>query len=58
MKTYKETKQAIKNLVTAYGVDGITGQHIVDLLNAGHNGTNLQNAVNYFQFSPKAAKYR
>lgn len=58
MKNYKETKQAIKELVLAHGLDGILGQHIVELYDAGHNGTNIQNALNFFQFSPQAAKYR
>ena len=58
MKTYKETKSEIKNLVVKYGLDGITGYHIVALLDQGHNGTNLQNAMDYFRYSPKAAKYR
>ena len=58
MKTYKETKAEIKKLVIQFGISGITGYHIVDLYNQGHNGTNIQNAINYFQFSPVAAKYR
>jgi hypothetical protein len=58
MKTYKETKQAVKELVLTHGLDGILGQHIVQLYKDGHNGTNIQNAVNYFEFSPQAAKYR
>lgn len=58
MKTYKETKQAIKELILTHGWDGILGQHIVDLHDAGHNGTNIQNAISYFKYSPKAAKYR
>lgn len=58
MKTYKETKAEIKKLVVKFGVDGITGHHLNDLVDQGHTGTNLQNAVNYFQFSPQAAKYR
>ena len=58
MKTYKETKAEIKKLVLQFGLDGITGYHIRDLLLSGHNGTHLQNAVNYFQFSTQAAKYR
>lgn len=58
MKTYKETKAEIKKLVVQFGLDGITGHHIIDLYNQGHNGTNIQNAINYFQFSPVAAKYR
>lgn len=58
MKTYKETKQAVKNLVIEYGLNNITGYQIVDLLDQGHNGTNIQNALNFFEFSPQAKKYR
>ena len=58
MKTYKETKQAVKELVLAYGLEGILGQHIVALYDGGHNGTNIQNALGFFQYSPQAAKYR
>lgn len=58
MKTYKETKAEIKKLVVQFGVDGILGQHIVDLYDNGHNGTNIQNAISYFKYSPKTAKYR
>lgn len=58
MKTYKETKQAVKELVLAHGLDGILGEHIVALYDGGHNGTNIQNAISYFQYSPQAAKYR
>jgi hypothetical protein len=58
MKTYKETKQAVKELVLAHGLEGILGQHLVALYEDGHNGTNIQNALGYFQYSPKAAKYR
>ena len=58
MKTYKETKSEIKKLVIANGLDNITGYDIVNLLNDGHTGTNIQNAINFFQFSPTASKYR
>ena len=58
MKTYKETKQAIKELVLTYGLDGIQGQHIIALYDAGHNDTNIQNAISYFQYSPQTTKYR
>ena len=58
MKTYKETKSEIKKLVIDNGLANITGYDIVALLNDGHNGTNIQNAINFFQFSPTAAKYR
>lgn len=58
MKTYKETKQAVKELVLTQGLDGILGQHLVTLYGSGHNVTNVQNAISYFEFSPQAAKYR
>ena len=58
MKSYKETKTAIKKLVVQFGVDGIMNYHLNELVDQGHNVTNLQNAVSYFQFSPQAANYR
>jgi hypothetical protein len=58
MKTYKETKQAVKELILAHGLDGLLGQHIISLYNEGHTGTNVQNAISFFQYSPQAAKYR
>lgn len=58
MKTYKETKAEIKKLVLKYGISGITGYHLNDLCEQGHTGTNLQNAVSYFMYSPQTAKYR
>jgi hypothetical protein len=57
-KTYMETRKAIKELVLTVGLNGITGYHIVDLYNDGHTGTNVQNAISYFRFSPATAKYR
>ena len=58
MKTYKETRNAIKQLVLTVGLNNITGYHIVDLYNCGHNATNVQNAISYFRYSPNTAKYR
>lgn len=58
MKTYKETKTEIKKLVVQLGLSGITGHHLNALHEQGHTGTNLQNAVSYFQFSQQTAKYR
>ena len=58
MKTYKETKAEIKKLIAQVGLSGITGHHYNGLREQGHTGTNLQNAVDYFQFSPQVAKYR
>ena len=58
MKSYMETKKEIKALVIAHGIDGITGHHINALASQGHTGTNIQNAISYFKFSPTTAKYR
>ena len=58
MKTYKETKAEIKDLVVKYGLDGITGRNIRGLLEKGHTGTNIQNAIDYFQFSRRTSCYR
>ena len=58
MKTYKQTKQAVKELVLEHGLANILNSHLVELYNEGHNVTNVQNAVDYFQYSPKAIKYR
>ena len=58
MKTYKETKQAVKELILTHGLHGVPGQRIVELYKDGHTGTNVQNAFSYFRYSPRAAKYR
>ena len=57
-KSYMETRKAVKALVIAHGVNGIYGYHINALVDDGHNVTNIQNAINYFQYSPNTAKYR
>ena len=57
-KTYMETRKAVKALVIAHGIKGIYNYHINALVADGHNSTNIQNAINYFQFSPNTAKYR
>lgn len=58
MKTYKETKEAVKQLVIAKGLKNILGGDLVTLYNQGHNVTNVQNAVSYFTYSKQTAKYR
>ena len=58
MKSYKETKQAVLALVLEHGLSGIRCHHVVELYDAGHTGTNVQNALSFFRYSPKAAKYR
>ena len=58
MKTYKETKEAVKQLILIFGIDSLLGYDINRLVANGHNTTNIQNAINYFQYSPQAKKYR
>lgn len=58
MKSYKETKAEIKKLVLQVGINGIYNYHLNTLAAAGHTYSNIQNAINYFKYSPKAAKYR
>ena len=58
MKSYKETKAEIKKLVEKHGLNGIYNYHLNELRAQGHDTVNMQNALNYFQYSPQAAKYR
>lgn len=57
-KPYLETKKAVKALVIEFGLDNIMGMHCTALYEQGHNVGNVQNALNYFRYSPQAAKYR
>jgi len=57
-KTYKETKQAVKELVITIGLNNILNKHLTELCDLGHNVTNIINAIDYFRYSPQAAKYR
>ena len=57
MKAYKETKAEIKKIVIQFGISGVY-PYINTLIDQGHNVTNLLNAIDYFKFSPQAAKYR
>ena len=45
-------------LVVMYGLKSIYNYDLVKLYKQGHNVTNVQNALGYFEFSPKAEKYR
>lgn len=58
MKTYKETKEAVKQLIVTKGLNNLINQDINDLKAKDHNSTNITNAINYFKFSPQAEKYR
>lgn len=56
--TYKETKAAVKELINRVGADGVYNYHINELADSGHNRTNIQKALNYFWYSPRAKSYR
>lgn len=58
MKTYKETKEEIKKLVIQFGIKGIYNYHLNALREQGHTGLNMQKAINFFQYSTTAVKYR
>jgi hypothetical protein len=58
MKTYKETKQAYKELVIAIGLNNIKNYHHLELIKQGHDFLNVLKASAYFQCSPQTAKYR
>ena len=58
MKTYKETKAAVKELVLAKGLENITNPDQTSLCEQGHNVTNIINAIDYFKYSPQAVRYR
>lgn len=58
MKTYKETKKAVKELIILKGLNNLFNYDLVNLYNEGHNVTNVQNAIDYFRYSPQAEKFR
>lgn len=58
MKTYKETKEAVKQLILAKGYENITNPDKTNLCEQGHNVTNIINAIDYFKYSPQAVRYR
>ena len=58
MKTYKETKQAVKELALTVGANNILNMHITQLTEDGHATGNVYKALSYFWHSPQAKKYR
>lgn len=58
MKTYIETRNAIKELIQTVGLNNIKNYHLNFLTQGGHNVRNLENAMNYFMYSPSTKKYR
>lgn len=57
-KTYMETRKAVKALILEVGLHNIKCGDLVNLYQQGHDVTDVQNAVDYFTFSPQAKKYR
>lgn len=57
--TYAIAKREIKALVTTIGLDNILNAHLNEIHDrTGVSYTEMQNAMSYFRFSPKTAKYR
>lgn len=53
MKSYKETKAAFKSLILKKrGIYNIYNLDLSILYEQGHNVTNVQNALDYFKYSP------
>lgn len=61
MKSYKETKAAVKNLILKkrgiYNIYNIYNLDLSILYEQGHNVTNVQNALDYFKYSPQAKSF-
>ncbi len=56
--TYLQTRKAVKELILKVGIDGVYNHHINELVDNGHNSTNVHNALNYFRYSPQTKQYR
>lgn len=57
--TTKEIRNEIRNLIISKGIKNIINADLNEIKNrTGANYTQLQNAMNYFRYSPQAAKYR
>lgn len=57
MTTY-EVRNEIKNLIIAKGIKNIINRDLYEIRDKGATWLQMQNALNYFEFSPQAAKYR
>lgn len=56
--TYKQTKAAVKNLISKKGgIFNIFGGDLAVLYEQGHNVTDVQNALDYFRYSPQAKAF-
>lgn len=58
MKSYKEIKAAVKSLILKKrGIYNIYNLDLAILYEQGHNVTNVQNALDYFKYSPQAKSF-
>ena len=53
----KELRNEVKNILIAKN-GGFNGYDWMELMKKGYNGTQIQNAYNYFRFSPQQRKFR
>ena len=57
--TAYEVRKEIKALVISKGLDNIMGADLNEIHDrTGATYGQMQNAINYFQYSPQTAKYR
>ena len=57
--TAYEVREEIKALVISKGLDNIIGADLNEIHDrTGATYGQMQNAINYFNYSPQAAKYR
>ena len=57
--TYKEVKKEIKSLIVRKGLSNIINADLNEIHDrTGASYMNMHNALNYFQYSPQAEKYR
>lgn len=57
--TYRETKNEIKKLVIEKGLNNIYNRDLNEIHHrTGASYSDMDNALNYFRFSPQTAKYR
>lgn len=53
----KELREEVKNIIMQHGMSHVYNKHIIHLYDR-YCGTDIQNAFNYFQYSPTQAKFR
>lgn len=57
--TYRQTKNEIKKLVIEKGLNNIYNRDLNEIhYRTGALYSDMDNALNYFRYSPQAAKYR